>query len=68
MGIRITHVCDKLFQRRELLFHVVECAENRMRRRIFGPMREAITGAGEHCVTNSSIIHSLHQILLGKEG
>jgi hypothetical protein len=37
-------------------------SENRIQKRIYGP---ALLEAGENCTVRSSIMHILHQLLLG---
>jgi len=39
--------------------------ENRVLRRMFGPKREEVAEGGEHCLVESFIIYTLHQILSG---
>jgi hypothetical protein len=46
--------------------HRLRVFENRVLRRIFGPMRVVVTGNGEGCTMGSFIICTHHQILLGR--
>jgi hypothetical protein len=45
--------------------HVFLVLENGVIRRIFGPKRDEVTGAGGGCIVRSSIIHTLRQTLFG---
>jgi hypothetical protein len=58
------HGCEtwSLKLREENRFRV---SENRVLRRIFGPKRDELKEGGENCIMRSSIICTLHQLLLG---
>jgi hypothetical protein len=45
--------------------HRLRVFENRVLRGIFGSKRDEMTGGGENCIMKSSIVCTLHQILLG---
>jgi hypothetical protein len=38
--------------------------ENGVLRRIFGPKKEEVAGAGENCIMRNFITHTLHRMLL----
>jgi hypothetical protein len=59
----IFYGCETCLTSREE--HRLRVFENRVFRRVFGSKRDEVTGAEENCIMRSSIICTLHQMLLG---